>query len=76
LRRTGAGADPRTRALVRAAFAHRRKSLPRSLELGRPGSLARAREGLAELGMPEDARAEALAPEQFRALAARLGGQG
>jgi 16S rRNA (adenine1518-N6/adenine1519-N6)-dimethyltransferase len=76
LRRIGAGADPRTRALVRAAFAHRRKSLPRSLELGRPGSLAAAREALLELGLPEDARAETLAPEQFTALAARLGGRG
>ena len=37
LRRTGPGADPATRELVRAAFAHRRKSLPRSLEHVRPG---------------------------------------
>ena len=38
LRRTGPGADPATRELVRAAFAHRRKSLPRSLEHVRPGT--------------------------------------
>ena len=44
LRRTGPGADPATRELVRAAFAHRRKSLARSLEHGRPG-LARRRPG-------------------------------
>ena len=43
LRRTGPGADPATHDLVRAAFAHRRKSLARSLEHGRPGSLAAAR---------------------------------
>jgi 16S rRNA (adenine1518-N6/adenine1519-N6)-dimethyltransferase len=72
LRRTGPGADPATRALVRAAFAHRRKSLARSLELGRPGSLAPTRAALAELGLPEDARAEALSPGDFAALSAKL----
>ena len=60
LRRTGPAADPATRDLVRAAFAHRRKSLARSLEHGRPGVLAAARAALDELGLPEDARAEAL----------------
>jgi len=73
LRRTGSVADPATRELVRAAFAHRRKSLARSLEHVRPGSLAAARAALQELGLAEDARAEALAPEQFAALAAKLG---
>jgi 16S rRNA (adenine1518-N6/adenine1519-N6)-dimethyltransferase len=72
LRRTGPGADAETRELIRAAFAHRRKSLARSLEHARPGSLAAARAALAELGLPEDARAEALAPEQFAALSAKL----
>jgi 16S rRNA (adenine1518-N6/adenine1519-N6)-dimethyltransferase len=74
LRRTGPGADAETRKLIRAAFAHRRKSLARSLEHARPGSLAPARAALAELGLPEDARAEALAPEQFAALSAKLRG--
>lgn len=74
LRRTGPGADRATRELVRAAFAHRRKSLARSLEHVRPGSLGAAREALSELGLPEDARAESLAPERFAALAARLHG--
>jgi 16S rRNA (adenine1518-N6/adenine1519-N6)-dimethyltransferase len=74
LRRIGPGADPATRELVRAAFAHRRKSLARSLEHARPGSLAAARAALRQLGLPEDARAESLAPEQFAALAARLRG--
>jgi 16S rRNA (adenine1518-N6/adenine1519-N6)-dimethyltransferase len=72
LRRTGPGADAKTRELIRAAFAHRRKSLARSLEHARPGSLAPARAALAELGLPEDARAEALAPGQFAALSAKL----
>jgi 16S rRNA (adenine1518-N6/adenine1519-N6)-dimethyltransferase len=72
LRRTGPGADAQTRNLIRAAFAHRRKSLARSLEHARPGSLAPARAALAELGLPEDARAEALAPQQFAALSAKL----
>ncbi|MGN6587805.1 MAG: 16S rRNA (adenine(1518)-N(6)/adenine(1519)-N(6))-dimethyltransferase RsmA [Solirubrobacterales bacterium] len=74
LRRTGPGADAEMRELIRAAFAHRRKSLARSLEHARPGSLAPARAALAELGLPEDARAEALAPQQFAALSAKLRG--
>jgi 16S rRNA (adenine1518-N6/adenine1519-N6)-dimethyltransferase len=72
LRRTGAGADAETRQLIRAAFAHRRKSLARSLEHAAPGSLASARAALAELGLPEDARAEALSPRQFADLSAKL----
>lgn len=72
LRRRGPGADLATRELVRAAFAHRRKSLARSLEHVRPGALGAARAALAELGLPEGARAEALAPEDFAALAAKL----
>jgi 16S rRNA (adenine1518-N6/adenine1519-N6)-dimethyltransferase len=74
LRRKGPGADAETRKLIRAAFAHRRKSLARSLEHASPGSLGPARAALAELGLPEDSRAEALAPEQFAALSAKLRG--
>jgi 16S rRNA (adenine1518-N6/adenine1519-N6)-dimethyltransferase len=73
LRRTGPGADTATRELVRAAFAHRRKSLARSLEHIRPGALERARAALRELGLPEGARAEALSPDDFAALARKLG---
>jgi 16S rRNA (adenine1518-N6/adenine1519-N6)-dimethyltransferase len=76
LRRTGPGADARTRETIRAAFAHRRKSLARSLELTRPGLLRPARAALAELGLAEDSRAEALAPQQLAALSAKLPGQG
>ncbi len=72
LRRTGPAADPATRALVRAAFAHRRKSLARSLEHAQAGSLAPARAALAALGLPEDARAESLSPSEFAALSAKL----
>jgi 16S rRNA (adenine1518-N6/adenine1519-N6)-dimethyltransferase len=76
LRRTGPGADAATRDLVRAAFAHRRKTLARSVEIaglrGVPAPRAAARAGLAELGLPEDARAESLAPAQFAALSAIL----
>ncbi len=59
--------------MIREAFAHRRKSLARSLELARPGSLEPARRALAELGLPEDARAESLAPEELASLAEKLG---
>jgi 16S rRNA (adenine1518-N6/adenine1519-N6)-dimethyltransferase len=72
LRRTGAGADTTTHELVRGAFAHRRKSLARSLEHVRPGSLASTRTALRELGIAENARAEALSPADFAALAGKL----
>lgn len=72
LRRRGPGADAPTRALVRAAFAHRRKSLARSLEHGRDGSLEPTRAALEQMGLPADARAEALSPDQFATLSAKL----
>lgn len=75
LERRGPAAAPGTRALVNAAFAHRRKALARSLSLA-PGAPAGVREAaraaLADLGLPEDVRAERLAPGQFAGLAARL----
>jgi 16S rRNA (adenine1518-N6/adenine1519-N6)-dimethyltransferase len=76
LRRARAGATPELSAVVHAAFAHRRKALARSLALA-PGAPAgvreRAREALAAIGHPPDERAERLSPEEFRALADRLG---
>ena len=72
LRRTGPGADTETRELVRAAFAHRRKALARSVEHARPGSLAVVRTALEQLDLPADARAEALSPDDFAALSAKL----
>jgi 16S rRNA (adenine1518-N6/adenine1519-N6)-dimethyltransferase len=53
--------------LVQAAFAHRRKTLANSLELA---GLERQRvaPALEKIGLARDARAEALAPEQFVGL--------
>ena len=72
LERVAAAPAPEVARLVREAFAHRRKSLARSLEHARPGSRESVREALEELGLPPDARAERLAPEQFVRLAERL----
>lgn len=72
LRRRGPAADPATHELVRAAFAHRRKSLARSLEHVRPGGIDAVRAALAGIGRPPDARAEQLTPKDFEALAGSL----
>jgi 16S rRNA (adenine1518-N6/adenine1519-N6)-dimethyltransferase len=75
LTRTGPAAPAAVRALVRDAFAHRRKALPRSLALTGhhgPDVVSRAREALEALGLPPDARAERLSPVQFADLQARL----
>jgi 16S rRNA (adenine1518-N6/adenine1519-N6)-dimethyltransferase len=72
LRRVGPGASAADRELIRAAFAHRRKSLARSIEHVRPGTLTAIREALEELGLAADARAEQLSPGDFRALAGSL----
>jgi 16S rRNA (adenine1518-N6/adenine1519-N6)-dimethyltransferase len=74
LLRRAAGAAPAVRELVRDAFAHRRKSLPRSLETARPGRFEHAREALADLGYRPGVRAESLSPGDFETLAERLGG--
>jgi 16S rRNA (adenine1518-N6/adenine1519-N6)-dimethyltransferase len=71
LERRAPAPPPELRAFVQAAFAHRRKALPRSLALSRrfgPELRKRARETLVALGHPADARAERLAPEELRAL--------
>jgi 16S rRNA (adenine1518-N6/adenine1519-N6)-dimethyltransferase len=73
LRRTGPAPPPAVGRLVRDAFAHRRKSLARSLEHAHPGSREPAREALAALGLAPDARAEQLTPAQFLELAQALG---
>jgi 16S rRNA (adenine1518-N6/adenine1519-N6)-dimethyltransferase len=72
LERRGPAASPEVRELARAAFAHRRKALAGSLALAPDapeGVRERARAALEEMGLPADARAERLAPEQFEALA-------
>ncbi len=74
LRRRGPAAPPALVALVRQSFAHRRKSLARSLELAQPGRLRQFRDALERMGKPADARAEALAPADFERLAAIIGG--
>jgi 16S rRNA (adenine1518-N6/adenine1519-N6)-dimethyltransferase len=74
LSRTGDAPSKALRTLVQGAFAHRRKALPRSLQLhtGDKALRERARAALAEIGLPEDARAERLTPDQFRALGALI----
>ena len=58
--------------LVGAAFAHRRKTLPNSLELAGLATRARAAVALAAIGRDPATRAEALTPPEFVALAAAL----
>jgi 16S rRNA (adenine1518-N6/adenine1519-N6)-dimethyltransferase len=58
--------------VVEGAFAHRRKTLPNSLELAGLASRARAAEALAAIGRSPRVRAEALEPEAFVALARAL----
>lgn len=75
MRRRQAAAPPEVSRLVRAGFAHRRKPLASSLGLAADQSAEireRTRAALEEMGHPPDERAERLAPEEFRALAARL----
>jgi 16S rRNA (adenine1518-N6/adenine1519-N6)-dimethyltransferase len=72
LERRAEGAGEDLARVVRGAFAHRRKTLAGSLELAGVAPRARVRGALAGLGLPVATRAEALAPEQFAALAERL----
>ena len=58
--------------LVEAAFAHRRKTLPNSLELAGHTDRQRAAAALEQLGFPAATRAERLAPGDFAALAELL----
>lgn len=72
-RRIGLPADfPRVKRVVTAAFAHRRKTLPNSLELAGLTTRAHAVEALAAIGRDPSVRAEALAPPEFLALADAL----
>jgi 16S rRNA (adenine1518-N6/adenine1519-N6)-dimethyltransferase len=58
--------------LVEAAFAHRRKTLPNSLELAGYADRERAAAALEQLGFSAATRAERLAPADFAALAELL----
>jgi len=76
MRRRAPTPAPELTALVHAAFAHRRKALAGSLALA-PGAAAdlraAAREALAAIGQPPDARAERLSPEEWPGLADAIG---
>ncbi|HET7855093.1 MAG TPA: 16S rRNA (adenine(1518)-N(6)/adenine(1519)-N(6))-dimethyltransferase RsmA [Gaiellaceae bacterium] len=58
--------------VVEGSFAHRRKTLPNSLELAGLASRDRAAAALEAIGRPADVRAEALAAEEFVRLAEAL----
>jgi 16S rRNA (adenine1518-N6/adenine1519-N6)-dimethyltransferase len=58
--------------VIEAAFAHRRKTLPNSLELAGLGPRARAAEALTAIDREPSVRAEALEPDEFVALTAAL----
>jgi 16S rRNA (adenine1518-N6/adenine1519-N6)-dimethyltransferase len=58
--------------LVEAAFAHRRKTLPNSIELAGLADRERAAAALEAIGRPGRTRAEELAPDEFVALARSL----
>jgi 16S rRNA (adenine1518-N6/adenine1519-N6)-dimethyltransferase len=75
LTRTGPAPEPELRALVQQGFAHRRKALARSVSLApQAGRDARdrVRAALEAMGKPADARAESLAPAEWRELYERL----
>jgi 16S rRNA (adenine1518-N6/adenine1519-N6)-dimethyltransferase len=61
-----------TKRVVEAAFSHRRKTIPNSLELAGLADRSRAEAALAAIGRPPQTRAEALAPEEFPPLAEAL----
>ena len=62
----------RLKRLVEGAFAHRRKTLPNSLQLAGLASRERAAAALEAIGRTGETRAEALAPPEFLALADAL----
>jgi 16S rRNA (adenine1518-N6/adenine1519-N6)-dimethyltransferase len=71
LRRTGPAPGPEVRALVRAAFGVRRKTLVNALGVA-GGDRDAVRRALAALGLPPAVRPEALPPQAFPALAEAL----
>jgi 16S rRNA (adenine1518-N6/adenine1519-N6)-dimethyltransferase len=76
LRRTAPAVPSDLAALIHAGFAHRRKALAGSLALAPdapPNIRDATREALEQLGHPADARAERLAPEEWKALGEILG---
>lgn len=72
-RRHGMPSDyARVKRIVGAAFAHRRKTLPNSLELAGLTPRVRAVHALAAIGKEASTRAEELTPSQFLELAEAL----
>jgi 16S rRNA (adenine1518-N6/adenine1519-N6)-dimethyltransferase len=63
---------PRVKRVVAGAFAHRRKTVPNSLELAGVAARAEAARALAAIERGEATRAEELAPEEFVALTEAL----
>jgi 16S rRNA (adenine1518-N6/adenine1519-N6)-dimethyltransferase len=72
-RRSAPCVPPGTKRVVEGAFAHRRKTLANSLALTGIAPRERAAAALTAIGRPADARAEALAPNEFVALTAAIG---
>jgi len=70
--RAAIGDEGRFRALVRAAFAQRRKTLANALAAGLALPAGRAREMLESVGIDPTRRAETLDLEEFARLAMRL----
>ncbi len=68
----GPAPEPSLRALVQQGFAHRRKALRALASRSRAATATPSAPRSRRSGCPADARAEALAPEQWRALHARL----
>jgi 16S rRNA (adenine1518-N6/adenine1519-N6)-dimethyltransferase len=64
---------PRVKAVIGAAFAHRRKQLPNSIELAGLAPAPDVAAALATIGREPSARAESLTPEEFVALTRALG---
>jgi 16S rRNA (adenine1518-N6/adenine1519-N6)-dimethyltransferase len=62
----------RVKEVVTSAFAHRRKTLPNSLELAAVASRRDAAAALAAIGRDANVRAEALVPDDFVSLARAL----
>jgi 16S rRNA (adenine1518-N6/adenine1519-N6)-dimethyltransferase len=72
-RRVSLPADyARVKRIVGGAFAHRRKTLPNSVELAGVASRSGAAAALAAIGLEPNARAETLEPQEFVALAEAL----
>ena len=63
---------PELKRVVEAAFAHRRKTLPNSIELSGVAERAQAEAALASLSRPATTRAEELTPPEFVELTEAL----